>query len=669
MRRFTTLLLSFVLVAGVYGQKECTFMKATVAPEIGSDIDVVWDESNVYDIDVPYLGNDQPASNEVVTLPGGATFKGLWDAAGIYILCEVGDDVFYPWYAPDPDGADKWQYDKPEFYFDVNYELMDAAGSTDDGANGHWQIAPDIQEGVTDGTPIEESTGLVWAIMDNADGTYWVEYFIPMNMMKDADGFAMAMTRDVGFDAYIIDNDDVAGGSQQRIVWAGDGSVDQAWANMDNSGLVIFDGAAVGEYVTDITITGEDVTDNNGMMKIGVEVLPAEATTKDVTWFIDEDNSTGRATISADGVLTAVMDGDVMLYAMAIDGSWAESNILTVNITNQIVSRPEINMIRNGYFKDLNEDGTPAEWNIWGEPTIEDGVYSVTPERGDEGNIYDFRLQQRGPWGINTEDAYTLSFRLWADDVDTLNVDFEDAQGDYVRYGTSTHEYSAGTSDWTFMTETEPTKYEFDIEFADWTEDLNEQFHFMFGHCEPTVHLDSVEMFNNADLGLVDEYIEITDITVSGEDALDIGATAQMSAALLPADADYPSVKWSVVNGTGWATIDSDGMLSADSAGVVTVVALAYDDSGVEGVLDVTIGSTGISQKEVSTLKVYPNPAVNELTVELETGDGTVSIYNSVGQKMDQVVVSGNMYKFDISSYAAGIYFVKTETSVAKFIK
>ncbi len=123
------------------------------------------------------------------------------------------------------------------------------------------------------------------------------------------------------------------------------------------------------------------------------------------------------------------------------------------------------------------------------------------------------------------------------------------------------------------------------------------------------------------------------------------------------------------MNGTGWASIDAAGLLTADSAGVVTVVAMAKDDSGVTEVMDVTIGGTGISQQSVTTLKVYPNPAVNELNVVLTSENSTVSIYNSVGQKMDQVLVSGSEYKFDISNYTAGIYFVKAGTSIAKFVK
>ena len=112
------------------------------------------------------------------------------------------------------------------------------------------------------------------------------------------------------------------------------------------------------------------------------------------------------------------------------------------------------------------------------------------------------------------------------------------------------------------------------------------------------------------------------------------------------------------------------GMLTGVTAGIVTVVATAKDDSGVTGVMDVTVGGgVGIDQQRVEALRVYPNPAVNELNVVLSSENTRVSIYNGVGQRIEQVVVSGTEYKFDISSYAAGIYFVKTGTSIAKFVK
>ena len=67
------------------------------------------------------------------------------------------------------------------------------------------------------------------------------------------------------------------------------------------------------------------------------------------------------------------------------------------------------------------------------------------------------------------------------------------------------------------------------------------------------------------------------------------GATLQMLAAVSPLDATDATVTWSVVNGTGTATISVGGLLTATSAGQVTVIATANDASGVTGSLVITV--------------------------------------------------------------------------------
>jgi len=68
------------------------------------------------------------------------------------------------------------------------------------------------------------------------------------------------------------------------------------------------------------------------------------------------------------------------------------------------------------------------------------------------------------------------------------------------------------------------------------------------------------------------------------------GGTLQMTATVTPSNATDPSVTWSVVNGTGSATINATtGLLTATSAGNVTVYATANDASGVAGIGTVTI--------------------------------------------------------------------------------
>ena len=81
----------------------------------------------------------------------------------------------------------------------------------------------------------------------------------------------------------------------------------------------------------------------------------------------------------------------------------------------------------------------------------------------------------------------------------------------------------------------------------------------------------------------------VTSIVVIGG-SVEAGDTLQMTANVLPIDATDGSVTWSVVNGTGSATIDPvTGVLTAITDGTVTVTAIANDASGVTGSLGLTI--------------------------------------------------------------------------------
>ena len=84
----------------------------------------------------------------------------------------------------------------------------------------------------------------------------------------------------------------------------------------------------------------------------------------------------------------------------------------------------------------------------------------------------------------------------------------------------------------------------------------------------------------------------VTSIAVTGTGNVTTvgdGLTLQMLAAILPLNATDSTVTWSVVNGTGTATISVGGLLTATAPGTVTVIATANDASGVTGSLVITI--------------------------------------------------------------------------------
>lgn len=670
MKKIFTLMLTASFVVGLFAQRpEGVIMKASTPPVIDAEVDEVWAEANVYPI-------DQPFREEVPTVDG-TTWKALYDDAGIYVLVECLDDQWWPTYLGDG-GAD-YLFDKPEIYLDVNLVLDDGGGASS--AGGHYQLAPGPTEGSTDGTVLTtgfqggaaDATYSITVLESGTDVNY--EYFIPMEALTNGDGLDITST--IGFDVTMIDRDesDPLDG-RRRAVWANIGGIDESWNNMDDAGWVTFDGAEIDIYVESITVEDAVIDENNGMVQLVATVLPENADNRTVSWKVE--NGTGKASIDKDGMITGIMDGTVTVTALAKDGSYVEGTC-TVTISNQIVSLGEINLFRNGDFS-KSTDGVADEWS--GSFQVVDGALYIPAPAGTANWWEGGAISGQAGFGLNPTDEYTFSFDCWSEAPDTFYVDFEDPSNDYNRFGDSSNPLSNGLSDgsgdgasqWEFVTNTERTYYliEEALVFTRWQDNTTEQFNLMGGkHDDGGIFIDNLLLINNNDKDLLTPgYVPVTEIALSGDGSVEVDGTIQFAAAVTPGNATLTDVRWSVVNGTGEATIDEAGMLTGVSAGIVTVVATAKDDSGVTGVMDVTVGSgVGIDKQSVATLSLYPNPAVNELNVVLGTENTRVSIYNGVGQRIEEVVVSGTEHKFDISSYAAGIYFVKTESSVAKFVK
>jgi len=75
-----------------------------------------------------------------------------------------------------------------------------------------------------------------------------------------------------------------------------------------------------------------------------------------------------------------------------------------------------------------------------------------------------------------------------------------------------------------------------------------------------------------------------------------------------------------------------------------------------------------VGAKNISTLQVYPNPVNHELQIKnYESGD--IEIYNIVGQKIIFNFQLSTFNSIDVSHLSSGMYFLKIDNRVVKFIK
>jgi hypothetical protein len=153
----------------------------------------------------------------------------------------------------------------------------------------------------------------------------------------------------------------------------------------------------------------------------------------------------------------------------------------------------------------------------------------------------------------------------------------------------------------------------------------------------------------------VDPSVKVNSITVTGTGGGSTistnNGTVQLIATVLPANAQNKTVRWSIMNSTGQATISTSGLVTAITNGTVTARATANDGSGVYGTLVITISNqaiavTGITVTGVggaSTITsdggslqlsaaILPSNATNKtVTWSITNGSSLASINTSTG--------------------------------------
>lgn len=111
--------------------------------------------------------------------------------------------------------------------------------------------------------------------------------------------------------------------------------------------------------------------------------------------------------------------------------------------------------------------------------------------------------------------------------------------------------------------------------------------------------------------------IPIANILIKGSDKVSIGQFITLEAEVSPTNASNKKVSWTVVNGTGSASIDPvTGLLLGVKAGTVTVTATAEDGSGMSASKEITVESDSVP---VSTITISgPNTVKSNQSIQLE---------------------------------------------------
>ncbi len=76
-----------------------------------------------------------------------------------------------------------------------------------------------------------------------------------------------------------------------------------------------------------------------------------------------------------------------------------------------------------------------------------------------------------------------------------------------------------------------------------------------------------------------------------------------------------------------------------------------------------------LPENNLQPIVVYPNPVKNMLTIQSNVQNGVATLYNMLGQTIQNFAVSSNETTIDVSELALGTYVLKLNSSVVKVIK
>ncbi|MDP4222270.1 MAG: Ig-like domain-containing protein [Bacteroidota bacterium] len=145
---------------------------------------------------------------------------------------------------------------------------------------------------------------------------------------------------------------------------------------------------------------------------------------------------------------------------------------------------------------------------------------------------------------------------------------------------------------------------------------------------------DGSGIYGTLEITISNQYIPVETISITSTGGLSIitseNGTLQLTANITPESATNKSIIWSVMNGTGEASISADGVLTAEKNGIVTVRATAADGTGISATIEITIVNQLIPVEKIS---VSTETGLNFIPED----DGTLRLTASVSPEIATV--------------------------------
>lgn len=389
--------------------------------------------------------------------------------------------------------------------------------------------------------------------------------------------------------------------------------------------------------VETITVSAEGglaiIDTDNGVLQMTALVEPVYANNPDIIWSVE--NQTGMAGISEGGLLTALTNGTVLVKATATDGSGVFGT-KQITISNQVVPVENIVVSSQTGNAFINTDDGDIQMLAEVSPVYADDAsftWSVENQTGmatvsqtglltavTNGTVLVKAAANDGS-GVFGSLQITLSNQFVAVETITLSsatgINGIDIDNGTLQINSNVLPVYASNKalSWTVIYGTGVA--------------VVSQTGLVRAIAGGTVTIQTTATDGSGIIGTIELNLtnQIDDTLVSGIEIQSQGnltvidtddGTLQLFATVTPDYASIQTVTWSIQNGTGYASIDSDGLVTALANGTVIAIATADDGSNVSDEFEITISNQVVSVETVTVGSVSDQISVDNGTLQME---------------------------------------------------
>lgn len=187
------------------------------------------------------------------------------------------------------------------------------------------------------------------------------------------------------------------------------------------------------------------------------------------------------------------------------------------------------------------------------------------------------------------------------------------------------------------------------------------------------VSVDDITLKDSMQITISGQIVFIIDLEVQTQNNAPAvittnAGTLQVEAIITPSNTSNQNVTWSIVNGTGSATISTTGLVTAQSNGTVWAKAVSNENTTVKDSLLIMVSgqsSAGILSQNLKELHCYPNPVASVLNVEIPetfSGNAQVVLIDLSGKIVLTKTIDSNHAVLNLENIQTGSYILKIQT-------